>query len=122
MTPDEFITRYEQALASQEWEMVEPLIHENSSVTFSNGQIHRGKGAVEKAFRTNFDLIKEEEYAMSDLHWVLKNETFAICTFVYHWSGVINRKPASGSGRGTSSLVKEGEAWQLVAEHLGPNS
>lgn len=122
MTPDEFITRYEQALASQEWEMVEPLIHANGSVTFSNGQIHRGKAAVEKAFRTNFDLIKEEEYAMSDLHWVLKNETFAVCTFVYHWSGVINRKPASGSGRGTSSLVKEGEAWQLVAEHLGPNS
>ena len=121
MTPADFISRYEQALASQDWAKVAPLIHLNCSVTFSSGQIHRGKAAVEKAFRANFDLIKDEEYAMSDLHWIVKGETFAVCTFVYHWSGVINGKPASGSGRGTSSLVKEEGDWLLVAEHLGPN-
>jgi hypothetical protein len=72
MNPAEFIPRYEQALASQDWKIVAPLIHSNRSVTFSTGQIHRGRAAVEEGFHSIFDLIKDEGCAMSNLHRVLK--------------------------------------------------
>lgn len=120
MTPEDFVAAYEKALASQEWENVSPLIHPDCTVTFSSGQVNVGKAAVEKAFRFNFDLIKEEKYAMSEVHWIVKTEEFAVFSFEYDWSGMIHGSPAAGGGRGTSSLVKVDGKWLLAAEHLGP--
>ena len=120
MTAEEFLAAYEAALAAQDWDEVDPLIHPNCVVTFSSGQVNEGKAAVEKAFRTNFDLIEEEEYAMSKVNWIVKTGEFAVLSFEYDWSGVIHGSPASGGGRGTSSLIKEDGKWLLVAEHLGP--
>ena len=44
----------------------------------------------------------------------------AVYLFEFHWSGIINEKPASGLGRGTSVLIKEADRWLLLVEHLGP--
>jgi len=122
MTPKDFVTSYEEALATQRWEKVDPLLHVNCTVTFSNGSCHQGKKEVQDAFQRNFDLIKDEEYAISDVHWVVKSETFAVFTYSYNWSGTINGEQVSGSGRGTSSIIFDGEVWKLVSEHLGPKS
>ena len=43
---DDFIRSCQDALASQSWALVDPLIHNNVCVTFSNGTVHRGKPAV----------------------------------------------------------------------------
>lgn len=120
MTPEEFVAMYEKALASQDWERVEPLIHPECTVTFSSGQRHEGKAAVEKAFRHNFQLIQDERYAMSKVHWIVKSDRFAVLTFHYDWSGTIHGSPAAGGGIGTSSLVAADGVWLLAAEHLGP--
>ena len=119
MIPEEFIQAYEQALASQDWSRVDPLVHEDICVTFSNGSVHKGKPEVKTAFEKNFSSIKDETYAITDVHWVMKNDTAAVYIFDFHWSGIINDKPASGSGRGTSVLVNEQGKWQLLTEHLG---
>ena len=37
MNCDDFIRSYQDALASQSWALVDPLIHNNACVTFSNG-------------------------------------------------------------------------------------
>lgn len=120
MTPDEFIQAYEKALAAQNWVQVEPLMHENACVTFSNGSVHKGRREVQAAFERNFSLIKDETYAISNVHWVMKTQEMAVFLFDYHWSGIFNDKPASGSGRGTSILVNNRGLWQLLTEHLGP--
>ena len=120
MEPEDFIHAYEQALASQDWEQVEPLIHPDACVTFSNGTVHKGKALVQKAFESNFSLIRDEKYSMTNVHWVLKNAETAVYMFDFNWSGIINDKPASGGGRGTSVLIKVGDKWQLLVEHLGP--
>ena len=118
-SPQAFISTYEEGLASQSWAEIAPLIHENCAVTFSAGT-HIGKVAVEAAFRKTFALIKEEKYKISDTHWIRETENSAVLIFQFSWSGIIEGKFASGSGRGTSVLTNENGKWQLICEHLGP--
>lgn len=120
MNPEDFIRPYAAALAAQDWKQVEPLVHEDACVTFSNGTVHKGKARVQKAFEANFSIIKDEQYSISNVHWVMKGPETAVYLFEFHWSGIINDRPASGAGRGTSILFKEGDKWQLLVEHLGP--
>lgn len=122
MQPEEFIRAYEVALATQNWYQVDPLVHANACVTFSNGTVHKGKAEVQKAFEKNFSLIKDETFSIANVHWVRKNLETAIYLFEFSWSGIINDKPASGSGRGTAILINENGKWQLLIEHLGPKS
>ena len=122
MSPEEFIRAYEQALAAQNWIIVDPLVHENACVTFSNGTLHKGKLAVRKAFEANFSIIKDEIYTISNVHWISKGSEMAVYLFEFNWSGLINNQPASGSGRGTSVLIKEKDKWLLLVEHLGPKA
>jgi len=122
MQTEEFIHAYENALATQNWNQVEPLVHADACVTFSNGKVHKGKAEVQKAFEKNFSLIKDEKYSIANVHWVMKNSETAVYLFEFSWSGIINEKPASGSGRGTCVLIKEAGKWQLLIEHLGPKA
>ena len=122
MEPEEFIDAYAAALATQDWSHVDPLVHKDACVTFSNGTVHKGKSEVQKAFEINFSLIKDEQYSISNVHWVMKSPETAVYLFEYNWSGIINDKPASGSGRGTSVLIKEADRWLLLVEHLGPKA
>jgi ketosteroid isomerase-like protein len=121
MTPVEFLPIYETALATQQWENVSPLIHEDCVATFSEGT-YKGKAEVEQAFRRTFALIQDEAYSISNVHWVQKTDTTAVLVYNFSWSGIINGKPASGSGRGSSVLTKQDGRWQLICEHLGPKA
>ena len=122
MNPEEFIQAYERALATQDWSHAERLIHDDVCVTFSNGSVHKGKLEVKRAFETNFSLIKDEDYSITNVHWVKKGSEAAVYLFEFHWTGFINGKKASGSGRGTSVLIKEGKEWKLLVEHLSPRT
>ncbi|MGJ8633157.1 MAG: YybH family protein [Luteolibacter sp.] len=119
MKPEDFIPSYEKALASQDWSVVAPLIHPDCTVTFSTGTTHRGKDNVRKAFQKNFDLIEGEKYFITDLHWIVKTDGFAVFTFVYNWSGKIQGELLSGNGRGSSTIMYDAGTWILVSEHLG---
>lgn len=117
--PQSFILQYEKALATQNWEDVAPLIAENAVVTFSNGQIHKGKAAIKIAFERNFSLIKSEKYSIKNIHWIQQNESMAAYTFDFYWAGIVNEQLIKGAGRGTSVLVFENGKWVLLVEHLG---
>lgn len=118
MLPSQFISAYKAALATQQWQNVEPLIHKNACVIFSNGEVHKGMDEIQAAYERNFALIKNEDYQVSNIHWVLKNETTAVYTFDFSWRGIINNQPAGGAGRGTAVLVYENSKWLLMAEQL----
>lgn len=120
MKPENFVPLYVNALATQEWGNVAPLIHPNCTVTFSNGGCHQGKDKVHEAFQRNFDLIEGEEYSISEVHWVFKGENAAVFTYSFAWSGIIAGKQASGMGRGTLTIIRDDASWKLIAEHLGP--
>ena len=120
MTVEDFVRAYEAALASQRWAQVEPLVHEDACVTFSNGAVHAGKAAVRKAFEANFAAIENERYAVSNVRWLRRGDDVAVYVFDFAWSGRIGGKDARGAGRGTAVLARRGSEWQLLAEHLGP--
>ena len=122
MELEEFVTAYETALATQNWAEVEPLFHEDACVTFSSGTVHRGKDAVRRAFVGNFGVIADETYRVSNVHWVRKDREYAAYLFDFDWTGLIDGEPASGGGRGTCVLVKDGTSWRLLVEHLGPRA
>ncbi len=122
MTPETFIKAYEAALASQDWPQVDPLVHPDACVTFSSGAVHMGKTAVRHAFERNFALIQDETYQIDNVHWVMRGEATAVYLFTFRWSGLINGKPASGAGTGSTVLVNGANGWQLLVEHLGPKA
>jgi ketosteroid isomerase-like protein len=115
------ILAYKDALATQRWDEVAPLIHEDACFIFSEGT-YLGKAAIEPAVRATFDLIKSERYAIKDVVWTYVHEDSAACTYGFEWSGLIEGQPASGTGRGTTVVVRGGERWQIIHEHLGPSA
>ena len=119
MNPEQFITAYGMALAGQQWKNIAPLIHENACVTFSTGSVHRGIDAIQQAYERNFSIIKNEQYAMTDVQWLMQNEEVAVYVFVVSWTGIINGEPAQGAGRGTAIITSQNGEWKLLAEHLG---
>lgn len=121
MTPEKFILSYQKALASQEWSVIDPLISEDATVTFSSRSVHVGKEKVRTAFENNFSLIKGETYEMENIRWLKKEATYAVYIFNYRWSGKMNGELISGSGIGTSVLINESGLWKLLTEHLGRN-
>lgn len=119
MSPADFARHYEAALRTQQWDAVSPLIHPDASVTFSDGSVHKGKDAVRAAYERNFAAIKNEDYRVSNIHWLAQEQDFATYLFDFHWTGLIGGKTMSGSGRGTTVLTRLQDQWQLLAEHLG---
>jgi ketosteroid isomerase-like protein len=120
--PESFIKKYEAALASQDWQQVDPLVHPDACVTFTSGAVHVGKTAIRQAFERNFSLIQDEAYKIENVHWVMREEETAVYLFTFHWSGLIKGEPASGAGTGSSVLVNGENGWQLLVEHLGPKA
>ena len=120
MSCDDFVRAYQDALASQKWALVDPLVHDQACVTFSNGTVHVGKASVRSAYEANFAAIEDEDYRVENVHWVRRDESMAVYLFDFSWSGRIGGNPAQGGGRGTSVLVREGSDWKLLVEHLGP--
>jgi len=119
MKTEDFIKQYQKALKTQEWKNVKHLIHNDASVTFSNGIVHSGKSEIKNAFEKNFSLIKNEEYLINNVKWLLKSKSIAVYLFEFSWSGILNGKLTSGNGLGTSVIINESGKWILLTEHLG---
>ena len=102
--------------------MVAPHISDDARVVFSNGASHVGKEAIRTAYERNFATIKSEEFRIENIHWMLETPECAAYMFDFYWTGIIDGKKASGSGRGTAVLVRETDRWVLVGEQLGPKT
>ncbi len=120
MSHTDFIKQYEAALGTQDWTVVAPLISDDARVGFSNGALLAGKEAIRIAYERNFTTIRNEEYRIENVHWLLETPANAADMFDFRWLGFIEGQEASGSGRGTAVLVRQAERWVLIGEQLGP--
>ena len=113
----EFIRAYEQATNSHDIARLVPLIAPAAVYWFSDGS-HRGREAVLSAIAETFATIRDEIYQINDLEWIACGDEHAVCRYRFIWTGTVGGQPRSGSGRGTSVLVKTAGAWQMLHEHL----
>lgn len=108
---------YEQVNNSHIWENVRPFIDDSALYWFTDGT-YSGIAAIEGAIKETFDKIKDETYAISNVQWLVLELTIAVCTYAFHWSGLVDGESREGFGRGTNVLRNiEGE-WRIVHEHL----
>jgi ketosteroid isomerase-like protein len=117
-TPREFLRDYDAALRARDLEALDGLIAEDAIFFFSNETSHVGKEAVLTAMHANFDAIANESYAMTNVVWLETSDRSALCVYDFEWTGEIGGASASGRGRGTTALRREGEKWRIVHEHL----
>lgn len=118
MTPIDFLRIYGAASAAHDLEATLALVDDSAVYFFSNETAHIGKPAVRDAIKANFDAIKLEKFDIRDPECILETPESAVCLFSYHWSGEIDGRSMSGSGRGTSVLRRDGDSWKVVHEHL----
>ena len=118
MTPAEFLREYETSGRMGGVERTMTMIDDDAVYWFSDGTAHVGKAAIERVFRRNAELIRDETYEISEVAWLAESPDIAACTFRFDWSGTVRDAPASGSGRGTLVLSRRGASWVVVHEHL----
>jgi ketosteroid isomerase-like protein len=113
----EVLKKYEMEINKNNFSLLAPLISSECKFWFSSGA-YSGLEETRKAFEKTWKLIKEETYWLTDVEWISEADRSAVCTYTFHWKGIINGVPCEGKGRGTSCFRKEGEDWKIIHEHL----
>ncbi len=117
MSARQLIEDYKIEINKHNFDLVEPLISRDCQFWFSSGTFV-GLTEVRNAFEKTWNLIKDEVYSITDENWIAESDSAAVCTYTFHWRGLIEGKLAEGKGRGTSVFRKEDQTWKIVHEHL----
>jgi ketosteroid isomerase-like protein len=115
--PQDVVAAYEARINSRDFDQLVPLISEAAVFWFNDGSF-AGLEAIRGAFDKTWALAVDERYWLEEKTWVASGEDAASCIYRFRWTAIIEGKPASGGGRGTTVLRKEGDRWKIVHEHL----
>lgn len=114
-----FMTTYEQALQTQDFAQVKPLIHPQAVFRFTEGDFV-GHEAIEAAFQKTWALdVQNVEYFLTNVNVINLDTHSATITFNWNWKGDSKEGPFHIVGRGTSQVVLSEGQPQLILEHLG---
>ncbi len=111
------LEKYKVEINKHNFDLVEPLISKDCKFWFSSGTFV-GLEQTRQAFEKTWGMIKEEIYSLTDVEWIAESDLAAVCTYTFHWKGLIDSKPGEGKGRGTSCFRKENDGWKITHEHL----
>lgn len=111
------LEKYKVEINKHDFGVLEPLISPDCKFWFSSGTFV-GLQQTRQAFEKTWAMIKDEVYALTEIQWIAESEQAAVCTYTYHWKGLIDGKPCEGRGRGTSCFRKETDGWKIIHEHL----
>jgi ketosteroid isomerase-like protein len=118
MSPAEFMNEYEAVTNAHALDVLLELIADDAIYLFSNQMTHVGKPAIRKAIRANFEAIEGETYRTRNLKWLANSNEVAACIYEFEWSGIMNGRPVSGHGRGTTVIRRVDGQWRVAHEHL----
>lgn len=116
-TPQECLHEYERRTNTHSFAALAPLIADDAVYWFSDGS-YQGRDAIQQAFERTWANIRDERYAIDNVHWLDMDERSATCIYTFHWQGITRNGPAEGSGRGTSIFRKQDGRWHVTHEHL----
>jgi ketosteroid isomerase-like protein len=114
---DTFLRAYELATNTCDFNVVSPFIADDATFWFTNGR-YEGKESVRRAFEDTWNTIKNETYAISNVHWVAKNYWVSVCTYDFESDGIVDGRRRIYRGKGTNALARIGGSWRIVHEHL----
>ncbi len=113
-----YLKQYEAASNSRDFAQVAELIHPDATYRFTDGDF-RGIEAIRGAFEKTWAYdVQDERYWLTDVRLVYADETSALLTYDFHWSGIGPEGPFEADGRGTQLIVRNGDALQTLYEHL----
>ncbi|MDE3231138.1 MAG: nuclear transport factor 2 family protein [Chloroflexota bacterium] len=114
---DDFLRRYEQAANSRNLDQVAPLIAENAIFWFING-VFVGRAAIKVAFEDTWATILDERYSITNIRWVGRSATLAVCAYSFRSDGIVNGQRQIYAGHGTNVIEKRDGQWLMTHEHL----
>jgi hypothetical protein len=117
----EFLHRFEEIAQKKNFDLVADMVHERAVFRFNDGDFV-GRAAVrtafEKTWASSSGKPEQEKFYLSDIVVVATDTNTAAATYNWNWEGVSQGKAFRIQGRGTRVLVREGERWQIIHEHL----
>lgn len=113
-----FLSEYEAAANSQNFDNVRDLIHPNAIFRFNDGDFI-GHEAIRSAFENTWGQdIQDERYYLTNVRVISKDMKSATVTFTFNWTGRVEGRPVNTAGKGTSVIVRNETRLQFILEHL----
>jgi hypothetical protein len=117
----DFLNHFELIAQKKNFDLVADMIHERAVFRFNDGDF-TGRPAIraafEKTWASSSSKPEQEKFFLSDIVVVATDTNTAAATYNWNWEGVSQGKTFRVQGRGTRVLVREGERWQIIHEHL----
>lgn len=123
-TPQACMIALVAALIRRDINAVLPLLTDDVVFYYSNGTMLWGKTAFTAAMTSSWARIERYTYETRDPVWLAQSDTVAAVIYGFAWTGVVDGKEASGSGRATRVFRRDRgrwslrTRWRLVHEHL----
>jgi ketosteroid isomerase-like protein len=124
MTPQaviDFLNNFEALARKKNFDLVSDMVHERAIFRFNDGDfVGRPaiRAAFEKTWASSSGTHEQEKFYLSDIVVVATDTNTAAATYNRNWEGVSQGKSFRIQGRGTRLLVREGDRWQIIHEHL----
>jgi len=115
-----FLHRFEEIAEKENFDLVEPLIHERAFFRFNDGDFV-GRQAIRAAFEKTWkgsSEVKKERFYLTDIVVLSMDHASATATYTYNWEGSQGGRQFRIQGRGTRVLVMERGQFQVIHEHL----
>ncbi|HEX7026296.1 MAG TPA: nuclear transport factor 2 family protein [Gammaproteobacteria bacterium] len=113
-----FLSEYEAAANSQDFDNVRDLIHPNAIFRFNDGDFI-GHEAIRGAFENTWGQdIQDERYYLTNVRVISKDVKSATVTFTFNWTGRVEGRSVNTVGKGTSVIVRNERRLQFILEHL----
>ena len=116
-TAEAALQAYEQRINRHDFDLLAELIAPDAVFWFSDGS-HVGLPAIRAAFEGTWCALANDIYWLEEKRWVATGDNAAACVYRFNWKTMIDGRPQSGSGRGTTVLSRASGRWMIVHEHL----
>jgi ketosteroid isomerase-like protein len=114
---DTFLEAYEDAANSRQLKKVAPFIAHNAVFQFTNGTFV-GKQEIKRAFENTWGNIKDAQYTISNVRWIVATYWVSVCSYRFKSDGIVKGKRQVYEGYGTNVLKRVDGNWRIVHEHL----
>ncbi len=117
----DFLNNFEAIAQKKNFDLVSDMVHERAVFRFNDGDFvgrPAVRAAFEKTWASSTGKLEQEKFYLSDIVVVATDTNTAAATYNWNWEGVSQGKSFRIQGRGTRVLVREGERWQIIHEHL----